>query len=436
MNSNHIVYHAIESGLRCAAPLMVGGLLLTYGPPPSADVASHREALPLTSHGASTLTRLRPQELALSSVRPANVKRIPPGLTAPYYTTIQLGPKDQQSRFTVLIDAPKDKPSRIYVDANGNGDFLDDPKPEWAHKTYDGRASKDLLLSVGGATLQVKYGAEILPLHVTLSRYDTSDPAREPAFLPVYCTADYAREGNITLSGKSYHAWLIDALTRGDFRGSGVPGQSGVFLLIDVNGNGKIDPRGETYDAYEPFNIGGTTYEIHDINTAGSNFTIAKSPREVAEILPPPDLGIGKAAPHFQAAATDGSTVRFPQDYHSKLVLLYFWATWCGDCNREVPYVAKAYKEYHPRGLEILGVSLDHADQAELLKSYTRDHEMDWREIYDGKVWNAAIAQLYYVSQTPTPILIDGDKGTVVASGSDLLGDRLAQTIEKQLSHR
>src|SRR5438128_2651644 len=83
------------------------------------------------------------------------------------------------------------------------------------------------------------------------------------------------------------HAWPSDALTRGDFRGarpSGVQGQSGVFLLIDVNGNGKIDPRGETFDAMQPFNIGGVTYEARDIDAAGFGIEIVKSARTVPEI--------------------------------------------------------------------------------------------------------------------------------------------------------
>jgi thiol-disulfide isomerase/thioredoxin len=433
MSMFNILTDPLGAVIRSAAPFTLSMALLFASVHPL-DTAQQRQELPLKSRGASKLTRLRPQELKLSTVRPSNVKRIPPGLIAPYYTTIQLGPKEQPSQFTVLIDAPSGKPSQIYVDANGNGDMLDDPRPEWTHKTYEDRGSTNLLQSVGGATVQVKYGAKTLPLHVTLSRYDTSEPAREPAFLPIYCTADYAREGAVTLSGKSYHAWLVDALTRGDFRGSGVRGQSGIFLLIDVNANGKIDARGETYEAYEPFNIGGVTYEIQNIDVTGGSFDIVKSSRQVAEILPPPDLGIGKVAPAFQAAATTGSTVQFPRDYHSKLVLLYFWATWCGDCNRDVPYVVKAYKEFHPRGLDILGVSLDHPDQAEQLKSYTKEHEMDWKEIYDGKVWNAAIAQLYFISETPTALLIDGDKGTVLASGSDLRGDNLAPTIEKHIS--
>jgi thiol-disulfide isomerase/thioredoxin len=397
---------------------------------------AERLPLALLARGGSTLTVLRAQQLPLSPDRPAGVKRVPKGIAAPYFTTIQLGPKESPSRFTVLVDAPEGKPSRLFIDANGNGDFLDDPAPEWTHKTYAGHESPNLLESVGAVTLPVRYGAVTVPMRVTLRRYDTSEPARTAQFLPLYLTADYAREGTVSLTGKPYRVWLVDALSRGDFRGSGVPGQNGIFLLIDVNGNGKIDPRGETYDVAKPFNIGGTTYEIRNLDAAGAGIDVVRSAQQVAEILPPPDLSIGKAAPAFDVKDTGGNAVRFPGDYKGKLVLVYFWATWCGDCNREVPYVSMAFRQLHSKGLEILGISLDHPDQGVQLAAYTHGHAMDWPEIYDGKVWDASIAQLYYVHSTPTALLVEGGTGKIIAAGSDLMGDRLAPTIQRALNVR
>ena len=415
--------------LRLATIAVLLPLLMT-------SARAERIALKLMPRGASAMTRLRAQELPLSTTRPPNIKRLPRGLTTPYYTALQIGPRERPQRFNMIVDAPEGKPSRLFVDANGNGDFTDDPAPEWAHKTFAGRESDHLLLSVGGATLQVHYGTQVVPLHVTLSRYDTTEPSRAAQFLPVYCTADYAREGTAILAGKPYHIWLTDALTRGDFRGSGVQGQSGVFVLIDVNGNGKIDTRGEIYDAAEPFNVGGVTYEARNIDAAGTSLDIEKSDHAVAEILPPPDLSVGKRATAFEAVATDGRTIKFPEDYKGKLVLVYFWATWCGDCNREVPYVTRAYTTYHPMGLEVLGISLDHPNQGSDLAAYTKSHGMDWPQIYDGKVWDAAIAQLYFVMHTPTALLVDGSTGAIVADGSDLMSDQLAETIKKKLTSR
>ncbi len=416
-----------------AQPLLLLTLALACAP---VTAKADRIMLSPVSRGASSLTRLKSQELALSQSRPAGVKRLPKGIIAPYYTVIQLGPKEHPSRFTVLVDAPEGRPSRLFVDANANGDLLDDPAPEWKHKTYAGHENDRLTMSVGAATVQVRFGKQTKPMRLTLSRYDTTEPSRAPLFLPLYCTPDYGREGTAALGGKPYHIWLVDALSKGDFRTSDGQGRSGIFLLIDVNGNGKIDARGETYDAAAPFNIGGNTYELRVTDASGASLEVQKSTRQVAEVLPPPDLAVGKRVVPFEATATGGSAVNFPGDYKKRVVLLYFWATWCGDCAREVPYLSHAYKQFHPSGLEVLGVSLDHADQGTELASFTREHEMEWPEIYDGKVWNAAIAQLYFVTHTPTPLLVDGDTGTILASGEDLLGDRLAQTLEKYVKPR
>lgn len=403
-----------------------------------APLAAHADRVSFApmDRGGAALTRYAPQQLDLTPVRPPVVKRLPKNVVSPYFATIRLGPREQPSVFTVLVDAPEGRSSRIFVDANGNGDFLDDPAPTWTHKEYAGRESDHLLVSVGSATLQVRFGKQIVPMRVTLSRYDTTEPARAPQFLPLTCTADYAREGSLVLGDKPYHAWLVDVLTRGDFRGSGKRGQSGVFLLIDVNHNGKIDARGETYDATEPFNIGGTTYELRDIDPTGLRADLVKSPLKVAEVLPPPDLSVGKLVVPFEATATDGQQVHFPSDYKKRLVLLYFWATWCGDCQRDVPYVAAAFKEFHGAGLEILGISLDKANDGPKLASFTKEHAMPWQEVYDGKEWNAAIAQLYFITSTPTALLVDGDTGAILANGQDLSGDRLAPTIARHLPKR
>jgi peroxiredoxin len=403
---------------------------------PCVRAAAERVGLAPVKPGGPALTRVRPIELTLSPVRPAAVKRVPAGVTAPLYTSLQLGPKERPSRFTVLVDAPDGKPSRIFVDSNGNGDLTDDPAPEWTYTTYAGRDNQPLLRSTGGATVQVPYGKRVVPTHVILSRNDTSDPERAPQFLPVYCTEDYAREGAAMLGGARRRVWLVDALTRGDFRGSGVNGQAGIFLLIDVNGNGKIDARGETYDATQPFNIGGTTYEARGLDAEGLSLEIVPSTRQVAEILPPPDLSVGKPVVAFRATATNGQSIQFPGDYKRKLVLLYFWATWCGDCSRELPYVIRAYQAYHRQGLEVLGISLDHADQSVQLASFTKARGMEWPEVYDGKTWDAEIASLYYVRETPTGLLVDGDTGKIIANGSDLLADKLGETIKRALQSR
>jgi peroxiredoxin len=386
---------------------------------------------------AARMSGVTPHSIDLSSTRPSQVKKIPPGVTNPSYGSFTIGPAEKPTHVDILLDIPPGKPSRLYVDVNGNGDFTDDPRPQWEAKPYTDSAGHRYTESIGSVTMRVQFGNTTLPMHLNLLRYDPSDPARAGMKGAVLYSPDYAREGQLQLGATAYHVMLMDALVGGDFRGTSGSGGAGIFLLIDVNGNGVFDNRGEMYGAGQPFNIGGVTYAIRNLTASGDSFALVKSPVQVPEIAPPPDLRIGKVAPAFTQKAMDGSTVRFPADYHGKLVLLSFWASDCGFCSTEMPDVVKAYQMFHAQGLDIVGISLDRANASSDIGKFTKQYGMHWPEIYDGRWMQAEIAQLYFVHLTPTLFLVDGTTGKVLASGADLRGNRLIQTVAVALtSHK
>ena len=117
--------------------------------------------------------------------------------------------------------------------------------------------------------------------------------------------------------------------------------------------------------------------------------------------MPRPNLETGANALAFEAKTTDGGTIRFPQSYKGKLVMLDFWATWCGPCRAELPGLTAAYEKYHAKGFEVLGVSLDQANASEKLAQFTKENHMPWPEVYDGQYWKAAIAQSYTLIPFP-----------------------------------
>jgi peroxiredoxin len=336
----------------------------------------------------------------------------------------------------VIVDEPEDKPARLFVDANGDGDLTNDPAAEWETRMVPENNGAELKQSKGGAMVKVRYDAETNELHLAMFRFDKKDPARAALRDTLLYYSDYAYTGGVTLGGKTFAVWLTDGLATGDFRGKVGAPDSGVRLFIDVNGDGQYDFRRESFDARKPFNIGGTTYEIAGLTAAGARFSVVKSARTVAEIPPLPDLRPGKKAPAFEAKTTGGQPVKFPSDYKDKVVMLDFWATWCGPCRAELPNLTKAYAHYHPQGFEVLGVSLDQTNAAPKLALFTKENNMPCPQIYDGKFWGAEIARLYGVESIPQALLVDGDTGQILAAGESLRGPDLAGAIEKALEKK
>jgi peroxiredoxin len=138
----------------------------------------------------------------------------------------------------------------------------------------------------------------------------------------------------------------------------------------------------------------------------------------------------GSHFPDFDMKDTEGKPLSIA-NYKGKVVLLDFWATWCGPCVRELPNVIKTYDTYHKQGFEIIGISLD-KDQAKLA-SFTKDKNMTWTQYFDGLQWQNKLAVKYGVNSIPATYLLDG-QGTII--GKDLRGEGLEQAVAKALAKK
>jgi len=136
----------------------------------------------------------------------------------------------------------------------------------------------------------------------------------------------------------------------------------------------------------------------------------------------------GQAAPEINLPTPDGKELAL-SSFRGKIVLVDFWASWCGPCRKEMPNVVKAYAKFKDKGFEIYGVSLDQ-DKARWLEAIQKDG-ITWPQVSDLKYWECEAAKLYAVEGIPYTVLLDKE-GKIIAK--NLRGADLEIAIEKALS--
>jgi thiol-disulfide isomerase/thioredoxin len=111
-----------------------------------------------------------------------------------------------------------------------------------------------------------------------------------------------------------------------------------------------------------------------------------------------------------------------------KVVLIDFWASWCGPCRKEMPNVKRVYEKYKGKGFEIYGVSLD-KDRAAWLEAISKDG-LTWPQVSDLKFWQSEAVQIYAIQSIPHTVLISKE-GKILASG--LRGAELEKKLAEVL---
>lgn len=190
----------------------------------------------------------------------------------------------------------------------------------------------------------------------------------------------------------------------------------------------------------------GLLYEAHragDLQRAGryytrmtsefaQHFLAAQSRKQFA---PNRAIAAGNAAPDFAFGALDDSTrIYRSAEFRGKYLLIDFWATWCGPCVVELPYLRRAHEMYRNQGLVILSVSFDERrDGIKRLRGARGS--MPWLSAFDPRGFAGESARVFEIAGIPRPILIDPE-GKIVAVDDELRGEALGRTLANIMASR
>ena len=168
---------------------------------------------------------------------------------------------------------------------------------------------------------------------------------------------------------------------------------------------------------------------INGLDTAIAAMPQVKGLKERLSVMK--TVAVGQKAPDFTMSDTSGNPVSLSSKIGPKLLLIDFWAAWCNPCRQENPNLVRVYNQYHKKGFDVLGVSLDQKKEA-WLKAIA-DDKLTWTHVSDLKYWGNEAARLYAVNSIPSNFLVD-ETGTII--GRNLRGDDLFNKVKEVLEKK
>jgi peroxiredoxin len=166
--------------------------------------------------------------------------------------------------------------------------------------------------------------------------------------------------------------------------------------------------------------ISFTTFQSHTTKVIKPAVSLRKDSPEV-----------GKKAPDIELTDINGKTIKL-SSLKGKVVLIDFWASWCGPCRKENPYTVEIYNAYKDKGFTVFSVSIDQSKE-KWIKAVEKD-ELVWPyHVIDPKGWYGKAATTYNVEAIPATFLVDKD-GTIVAT--NLRGAELEKTLKKMFKEK
>jgi thiol-disulfide isomerase/thioredoxin len=184
----------------------------------------------------------------------------------------------------------------------------------------------------------------------------------------------YRMEGTVDVGSLQHKVCLWDLTMDGKYNQSDL--KQGSAIAVDLDDNGKFYGRNEYFVAGALIPLAGTYYEVDEIALDGSEIVFRRS-----ELEP---LKIGSPVPDLPLTDSLGKAFHL-SDYRGRVVLLDFWASWCGFCLAAFPDVSEFAMKNAGKAFDVIGVNVDDAALLDKARQVVDKYDLSWREVMDGK---------------------------------------------------